>query len=359
MKKVSIIGTVGLPPKFGGFETLADFIVKNLSNKFSIKVFCSSKHFQDRREEYFGATRVFIPLKANGFHSIPYDIISILISIFTSDTLLILGVSGCIILPIIKPFHRKKIIVSIDGLEWKRGKWSKFAKWFLKISERCAIKFTDVIIADNIIIQKYIKSKYNKESELIEYGGNQSVYIKPSKIDIKRYPFINTKYALSISRIEPDINCDLILQTFSQINDIKLIYIGNWDNNYYSRALKVKYKSHKNIILLDAIYDIDVLNLIRSNCTIYVHGHSVGGTNPTLVEAMYVGLPILAYDVDFNRETTQNKALYFKDIKQLQNNLNLLLNDNSLRNKIMENVKNIAIKKYNWNIIIIKYNNIL
>ena len=124
-------------------------------------------------------------------------------------------------------------------------------------------------------------------------------------------------------------------------------------------ALKEKYISHNNIILLDAIYDINVLNLIRSNCKIYVHGHSVGGTNPTLVEAMYVGLPILAYDVDFNRETTQNKVLYFKNIKQLQNNAELLLNDGTLRKKILENVKKIAKDKYNWERIINKYDSIL
>lgn len=359
MKKVSIIGIVGLPPKFGGFETLADFLVRKLSKQYDITVFCSIKYFGAKEKYYHLAKKIFLPLKANGIQSIPYDILSILMSIFFTDTLLILGISGCIILPIIKPFHRKRIIVSIDGLEWKRGKWSRVTKWFLKISEHCAVKFADVIITDNIIIQKYIKLKYNKKSELIEYGGNQSTYITPTMKDIKRFPFLSNEYALSLSRIEPENNCDLILQSFSQLNDIKLIYIGTWNNNKYSRTLKEKYKSHKNIILLDAIYDINTLNLIRSNCTIYVHGHSVGGTNPALVEAMYIGLPILAYNVDFNRETTQNKVLYFNDIKQLQTNVELLLNDKTLQKKIVKNVKKIAKDKYNWRIIINKYDNIL
>lgn len=359
MKKLSIIGTVGIPPKFGGFENLADILAAKLSNKYDIIVFCSSKHYRERRKKYLSTKRIFIPLRANGIQSIPYDIISILISIFTADTLLILGISGCIILPIIKPFHRKKVIVSLGGLEWKRDKWSKFTKWFLKLSEKCAVIYADIIIADNIIIQQYIKSTYNKEGKLIEYGGDHSVSIKPTLKDINKFSFLKNKYALSISRIEPENNCDLILQAFSESNNRQLVYIGNWNKNKYSRTIKDKFKSHKNIVLLNAIYDINVLNLIRSNCTIYIHGHSVGGTNPTLVEAMYIGLPILAYDVDFNRATTQNKVIYFKDTKQLQNSTELLLNDETLRKKIVEDVKAIAQGKYNWERIINKYISIL
>lgn len=359
MKKVSIIGIVGLPPRFGGFETLADFLVKKLSDKYEISIFCSSRHYKDREKKYLTAKRIFIPLRANGIQSVLYDILSILISIFINDTLLILGISGCIILPIIKPFHRKKVIVSMGGLEWKRDKWSVFAKRFLKISEHCAVKYADVIVADNIIILEYIKSKYNIESELIEYGGDHSLHVEPTKRDIQIFPFLKDQYALFISRIEPENNCDLILKTFSQISEIKLVSIGNWDNNKHSKTLKEKYISHNNIILLDAIYDINILNLIRSNCTIYIHGHSVGGTNPTLVEAMYVGLPILAYDVDFNRKTTQNKVLYFKDTKQLQNNVELLLDDETLCKNIVQNVKRIALERYNWEKIINKYDKIL
>ncbi|NHZ86887.1 MAG: DUF1972 domain-containing protein [Planctomycetia bacterium] len=367
MKKLSIIGTVGLPPKYGGFETFADFLVKKLSNNYNITIFCSSKHYKDREKKYFSTKRIFFPFKANGIQSIPYDILSILISIFISDTLLILGISGCIILPIIKPFHQKKIIVSLGGLEWERDKWSRLAKWFLKLSEKCAINFADIILTDNIAIQDYVKFKYYRKSELIEYGGDQSVNIMPTLKDIKKFSFLKNEYALSISRIEPENNCDLILQAFSELNDIQLIYIGNWDNNKYSKTLRGKYLSHNNIILLDAIYDINVLNLVRSNCTIYVHGHSVGGTNPTLVEAMYVGLPILAFDVNFNRETTQNKALFFNDIKQLQNNVKLLLKNQTLhKNKnqtlhknIAQNMQRFALKRYNWERIINKYDSIL
>ena len=358
MKKISIIGTVGIPARYGGFETFADNLVKDLSNKNEFIVFCSKKHYKNRENSYFCAKRIFLPLKANGIQSIPYDIISIIISLFKSDTLLILGISGCIILPIIKPFHRKKIIVTLDGLDSKRKKWSKYSKWFLEISERCAVKYADVIVSDNHIIQKYIKSKYNKESRLIEYSGNHSHCVKPNNTEFQKYPFLKGKYALSISRVEPENNCDLILNTFKQLNDIKLVYIGTWNNNKYSRSLKEKFKFNPNIVLLDAIFDIEIINLIRSNCTVFIHGNSVGGTNPGLVEAMYVGLPILAYDVDFNRITTEGNAIFFSNQQQLTDGLTQYLNNYELLIKNKIKVKEIAVIRYDKYKIFKKYDNI-
>ena len=357
--KLSIIGTVGLPPKLGGFETFADFLVKKLNKKFEITVFCSSKYYSVRDKRYLSAKRIFIPLKANGIQSVPYDIISIIISLFIADTLLILGVSGSIVLPFLKPFHKKNIIVSIDGLEWKRDKWSKFAKWFLKLSEYCAVKYANKVVADNPVIQGYIKTKYNKESTLIEYGGDQSITVKPTVKNIQHFSFLKDQYALSISRIEPENNCDLILEAFSELSSLNLVYIGTWNNSKYGKELKKKYEDYKNIFIYDAIYDINILNLIRSNCTIYIHGHSVGGTNPGLVEAMYVGLPILTYDINFNRETTHNKALYFNDIKELKNNVESLLNDHLLRVQLSEDVRKVAKVKYSWDKIIKKYEDII
>lgn len=358
-KRISIIGTVGIPHRYGGYEMLADVLVKKLSNKFNFIVFCSSNKYKTSEEIYLSAKRKFIPLNANGWQSIPYDIISILMSIFIADTLLILGVSGCIILPVIKLFHRKQIIVSIDGMEWKRNKWSVFAKRFLRLSEYLAIRFADKIIADNHFIQEYIKVMYNRESTLIKYGGDQSVYIKPKNNDLKEYPWLKDKYALVISRIELENNSGTILETFSKSNVVKLVYIGTWGSNKYSRILKHKYKSNNNIVFINAIYNTDVINLIRSNCTIYIHGHSVGGTNPSLVEAMYVGLPIIAFDINFNRKTMHDNGLFFNDADQLKNNLLYLLNNKSFRNKLAKDARLIALENYKWKSIIKKYEGIL
>ena len=317
MKKISIIGTVGIPAKYGGFETLTEYLTKNLRDSYELNVFCSSKSYSEKLGSYNGARLEYIKLNANGAQSIPYDIISIVKSLRFADTLLILGVSGCIVLPFVRLFSKKRIVVNIDGLEWKRDKWGKGAKWFLKFSEKIAVKYADVVVSDNKVIQEYVFSEYGVKSELIAYGADHVIKKVLSNKIQKKYPFLSDKYAFKVCRIEPENNVHLILDAFSEYSELSIVMIGNWKNSEYGKELKEKYNSFKNIFLLDPIYDQNILNQIRSNCFVYMHGHSAGGTNPSLVEAMYLGLPIMAYDVQYNRETTQGKALYFKDKNEL------------------------------------------
>ncbi len=145
-KRVSIVGTVGIPAKYGGFETLVEHLTKNLNSKFDITVFCSSKAYDKKLNRYNGSNLEYIDLNANGIQSIIYDIVSIFKAIKNSDIILILGVSGCIILPLVRIFSKNKIVVNIDGLEWKRGKWNWYAKSFLKLSEEIAVRNSDVVL---------------------------------------------------------------------------------------------------------------------------------------------------------------------------------------------------------------------
>jgi hypothetical protein len=132
-KKIAIIGTVGLPANYGGFETLTEHLIEDLGQKHTITVYCSGKKYpaSARKATYKGANLRYIPLDANGIQSIPYDSISILHALFYADVLLILGVAGAWILPFVRWFTNKKIIISIDGIEWKRDKWNWLAKWYL------------------------------------------------------------------------------------------------------------------------------------------------------------------------------------------------------------------------------------
>jgi len=316
-KKVAIIGTVGLPAKYGGFETLAEHIVENKGDDFEFLVYCSKKAYPNVTEQNVNASLKYLPLNANGVQSIPYDIWSILHSIRKVDTLLILGVSGCIILSFVKIFTSKKIIVNIDGLEWKREKWGKLAKWFLKYSEKIAVKYADVVIADNKVIQEHIKNSYGKQAELIAYGADHTNALEITRKTFKEFPFLKENYAFKVCRIEPENNVQLILNAFTTFKKLNLVIVGNWNVSKYAQDLRKQFQNCENIFLLDPIYEQDKLNQLRSNCYLYVHGHSAGGTNPSLVEAMFLKLPVLAYGVNYNRETTANQALYFEDVPSL------------------------------------------
>ncbi len=351
MTKVAIIGTQGVPAKYGGFESLVENLLgDNCPEDIEYTVFCSGKDMHERLVNYKGAKLKYIPLKANGIQSVPYDILSLCKVLKGYNVILVLGVSGCLFLPVFSILNSKKLIINIDGMEYKRDKWGKFAKKILKMSEAMAVRYADIIITDNKAIQEYVADEYGKESKLIAYGGDHVVRSLPegyAESILKRYDLKTNDYAIAICRIEPENNCELVLEAFSK-SDKALVYIGNWDHSEYSKQLRYKFSKYPNIKMLDAIYDLDVLYALRSNAKIYVHGHSAGGTNPSLVEAMFFGIPILSYDVVFNRATTKDQAYYFKNSKELLDTIERTDLDGSP-------MKEIAEKHYTWKAISAQY----
>lgn len=354
-QNIAIIGTVGLPANYGGFETLADHLVENLSDEYNMTVYCSGKRYAkaERVKTYKNAKLVYIPLEANGIQSIFYDSWSIIHALFKSDILMVLGVAGAWLLPFVRLFTNKKIIISIDGIEWKRDKWGKFAKWYLFWAESLAVRYSHIDISDNESIQDYTALRYGSLSRIIEYGADHTMKVKPKAEDIKAYPFLSTPYAVKVCRIEPENNIHDVLAAFAEMPKYTLVMIGNWKNSEYGINLRQEYSTAKNIILLDPIYNQRQLDIIRGNALVYIHGHSAGGTNPSLVEAMYLGLPVIAYGVSYNRTTTESKALYFKDGEELKT---IITNTNvEILKQLGKTMKEVADRRYNWALIANKY----
>ena len=344
IKRVAIIGTQGVPANYGGFESLVENLIgDHKSDEIQYTVFCSSKDMPKKMDKYKGAKLEYIPLRANGAQSIPYDILSFLKVPKSADVILVLGVSGCLILPFYRLFSKKKLVINIDGLEHRREKWGKMARAFLKFSEKLAVRYSDVVVSDNKGIQDYVKDEYGKDSVLIAYGGDHVIRdIDPSfeKDVLNRFYLEPLNYAVTVCRIEPENNCHLTLEAFSR-TDKKLIFIGNWNRSEYGLELKEKYSKFSNIIIQDPIYDVDILYALRKNAGHYIHGHSAGGTNPSLVEAMFFGCPILAYGCIYNRESTSGKAYYWATADELTT----LLNSGAMDGSAM---KQIAERQYSW-----------
>ena len=356
--RLGIIGTVGVPSRYGGFETLVHQLILNWKNKHDITVYASGKVYskEERIKEWKGAKLKYIPLRANGVQSIFYDIFSIIHALIFSDVLLILGVSGCIILPFVKLFSKKRIIVNIDGLEWRRPKWNWFAKKFLLFSEMLACRFADEIVTDNRILKEYAQIRYSIDTRLIEYGADHTRQVEIKKQDVDKYPFLVSDYAFKVARIEPENNIHMVLKAFAKMPSQKLVIMGNWNYSRYGRNLKRDFKIFNNIILLDPIYESEELNLIRSNATLYIHGHSAGGTNPSLVEAMYLGLPVLAIDVIYNRITTHNQAEFFNNEKELCERV-LEASCGQIDLEVLSyNLQQIAFNQYTWKRVAQLYN---
>lgn len=350
---LAILGIVGVPANYGGFETLVDNLLDSLPTFYNVTVFCESNAYPDQRETYKGAKLIYINMKANGAQSILYDSVCLVKSFRKYDHILLLGVSGAITLPFLKPFASAKIITHIDGLEWKRDKWGWFAKRFLKFSEYLAVKFSDGIVADNKHIQEYVTEEYGEDSFLIAYGAN---HVMPVPVDayMKKFSFLGSPYVFTVCRIEPENNIEMQLKAFKECEiGMPYVVVGNWNANDYGMKLYQNYSKVKNIILYNPIYEMEELNVLRSNCFFYLHGHSAGGTNPSLVEAMYLGLPVIAFGVNYNRETTFGRALYFSGFTELKD---LLLRIKELdRNQLSHDLSKLAKKNYSWKAITKKY----
>ncbi len=355
MKKIAIIGTAGVPARYGGFETLVHQLVKQWDSSYELTVYCSKNYYQshERPATWNGAKLVYVPFNANGIQSIIYDIVSIFHALFFADVLLVLGVSGGIVLPFVKWFTNKKIIVNIDGLEWRRPKWGKWTQRFLKFSEYLAVKYSDVDITDNAALKRYTAINYKTLSYLVAYGANHVSPCKPAADDFKTYDFLNQQYAFKVCRIEPENNVHTILKAFAELPNNPLVIVGNWNNSEYGQELKRAYSQFHNLILLDPIYDQKALDLLRSNCSIYIHGHSAGGTNPSLVEAMYLGLPVVAFDVVYNRATMKDQGVYFKDTADLKA-LIKSLSEEDLK-VLAADMSRLALEFYTWEVIAEKY----
>jgi glycosyltransferase involved in cell wall biosynthesis len=341
--KVAVIGTVGLPPNYGGFETLVSNLVTNKPKLFS--VYCSSVTNSSIIPTWNGVKLHYIPLNANGISSIAYDIISCLHALFSGyRKLLILGVSGAPIILLLRIIPGLKIITNVDGIEWRREKWSFFAKIYLRLSELIAVTFSHHVVSDNKVITEYLKKTYHKHSKTIAYGGNN--FSEPLTL-------FNNNYVLSICRIEPENNVHLILEALSKSKH-KIKFVGNWSSSKYGIKLKSFYHNKNGISCLDPIYDKGKIQSLRSCCTMYVHGHKAGGTNPSLVEMMFYGKQIIAYDCSFNRETLGGHGLFFNNSSEL---LHIIKNvDVACYNSTMVEF---AASNYTWELIRKKYYELL
>jgi glycosyltransferase involved in cell wall biosynthesis len=198
----------------------------------------------------------------------------------------------------------------MDGLEWKRSKYNFLVRRFLRYAEYLGVKYSDFLISDSEGIKKYIDDKYNKDSKYIAYGS-EIVSVVDASI-LEKYQLQEYKYHMLLARIEPENNVETILDGVCLSgNKTPFLVIGDYNNNKFGKRIKEKYKDCENICFLGSIYNNEELNCLRHYCDLYFHGHSVGGTNPSLLEAMGSGNLIIAHNNIFNKAVLKENAYYF------------------------------------------------
>lgn len=351
--KIAILGTRGIPNNHGGFEQFAEYLSQYLvSNGHEVFVYNSHSHpYQD--SSWNGVQIIHKSDPENSIGTIGqfiYDFNCIIDSRKRGfDVVLQLGYTSSSIWGWLLPV-RSLIVTNMDGLEWKRSKYARPVRKFLKYAEKLAVKTSDFLVADSIGIQTYLEEKYHQEAEYIPYGAER--ISNPSKEVLNKYGVSVGNYNLLIARLEPENNIEVILDGVeSSKTDFPFLVIGKHETNF-GRYLKEKFKSVSTIRFLGGIYDLDQLNSLRFYSNLYFHGHSVGGTNPSLLEAMASHCLVVANDNIFNKSILGNSAFYFNNVADVSKHINLR------KAEYQQFIKDNLIKidnEYNWKKINYKY----
>jgi glycosyltransferase involved in cell wall biosynthesis len=350
---IHIVGIVGVPGSYGGFETLTEYLLDSAKiQSVGVTVYCEKEVFLAQGGHYKGAKLVSIAWRANGWQSVFYDLSALLIASRKGGKVLILGTSATFILPILRLFFRKtSYIVNMAGLEWSRSKWGPFARWFLKFNEMIAARYAHSFITDNQGLKDYIDLTYRRDSILIPYGGDQFLTAESSKCVFEEFS-LPDKFDFAMARAQPDNNIEIILRAYAE-SGFNLVFVSNWRSSKFGQEILEKYGNVSNIKLIGPIYDIAKVKALYLKTRFYVHGHSAGGTNPVLVESMWARLPILAFDVNFNRHTTENKAFYFTTPEDLAGISKALTEVQ--RSECADMLFSVASSKYKWKDVLTAY----
>jgi glycosyltransferase involved in cell wall biosynthesis len=326
--RIAILGTRGIPNHYGGFEQYAELLSTFLANQnWDVTVYNTQDH-PYKLAEYNGVKIIhkFNPEKQLGsFSQFIYDLLCILNTRKQKfDVIYQLGYTSSAIFNFLLP-PKNLLVTNMDGLEWKRTKYNKYVQKFLLFSEKIVVRKSDYLIADSLGIKDYILNKYNRSSFYSAYTAKiPSEYIN---INSDKFNFNPKQYNLLIARFEPENNIETIIHAHTLNNyDFPLVIIGNV-NTKYGQYIKNKFSEFKSIYFIGGIYNIDELNTIRHLSNLYFHGHSVGGTNPSLLEAMACGCSVVAHDNIFNRSVLGNDAKYFSTSVGLNE---IIINQNQL-----------------------------
>lgn len=348
MMKIGIIGTRGIPNHYGGFEQFAESLSVFLAkNNIEVFVYNSSNHpFKEKIYKDVNIIHCLDPEnKVGTIGQFLYDLNCIIDARKRNyDIILQLGYTSSSIWSFLFP-SKSIIITNMDGLEWKRSKYSNKTKRFLKYAEKLAVVKSNFLISDSIGIKNYLKNKYNKETKYIAYGSD--IFEKPKEQILQKYGVKKFTFNMLIARLEPENNIDVILDGIVNAkNNIPFLVIGSYTLNKYGKYLKEKYINNYQIKFLGGIYNKNELNNLRYFSNIYFHGHSVGGTNPSLIEAMGSSAFIVAHKNEFNMSILQKEAYYFESSSDVQRFAEKLKKEKEII-KLKNNLKKISLY-YNY-----------
>lgn len=349
-KNLAILGTRGIPARYGGFETFAEELALRLANKgIDVTVYCEAGT-NEQPTSYQGIRLVYLPSPACGpMTTILFDLLCLWNARKAYNVVYMLGY-GAAPFCLIPRLWGSKVWLNVDGIEWARAKWSTVAKLYFKAMEWFSTWVPDLIIADAEGIKTHLEHRYRRlpHCTVIPYGA-PIVETPPDTAILSEWGLIPQEYYLVVARIEPENHVREIVEGFkSSESSIPLVIVGNHNfGTAYANSLVLL--ADENVRFIGGIYDKEKLQALRYHSLAYFHGHSVGGTNPSLLEALGCGNLIIAHDNVYNREVTGEIGFYFKspeDIPALTLRVEQLT-DEEKKNLATKAISRIR-EKYDW-----------
>ena len=329
--KIAFISTRGIPNNYGGFEQFAEYISVGLAQRGHDVTVYSPHYHPYQGSEYKGVKikHIYSPelWMGGSVGSFFYDYACLKDALKREDFDIIYEAGYTSIIPAYVRFNVKNIkkpifTTNMDGLEYKRTKFNKWVQKFVFWEERMAVKYSHYLVADNLGIHDYYKEKYGKESKFLAYGA--TIHDHYNADYLKEYGLVGNSYFILVARLEPENNINMVIDGYLASNQYgrkPLVVVGK-TNTSYGKKLVAKYGNNLNIKFVGGIYDIDKLNSIRHFSYAYFHGHSVGGTNPSLLEAMASECFILSHNNVFNHSVLRDNAIYYKSTEDVAKLLN-------------------------------------
>ncbi len=318
--RIALVGTRGLPARYGGFETCVEEVGKRLvKSGHEVVVYCRKANAQDSGElldQYEGMQLVHLPaISKKALETLSHTGLSVLhLRKHPVDVAIVFNSANAPFIPLLRA-EGIPVATHVDGLEWMRSKWQGLGRRYYRLAESMAVRWSDALIADAQGIADYYRMEFDADTELISYGA--PIVSDERRERLQRLGVESGKFHLVVARFEPENHVDVIVDGYRRsAAKLPLVVVGSapYADEHTARIHSL---ADERVQFTGGIWDQDLLDELYANCATYLHGHSVGGTNPSLLRAIGAGAATIAYDVNFNREVVQDAALYFRTAEDL------------------------------------------
>lgn len=349
--RIAMMGTRGVPAAYGGFETAIEEVGQRLVERgHEVVVYCRDTVGDgERLTNHLGMELVHLPaIKSKSLETLSHSGLSATHLAFKrTDVALVFNAANAVWLPLLK-MARIPAATHVDGLEWKRAKWGGMGKRYYLTCERLAVKWSDALISDAQGIADYYKDKFSMDSRLITYGAPDCRDVGSDRL--AELDLTPGGYHLVVARFEPENHVHLIVDGHRRSGSkIPLVVVGS---SPYADAYtqSVKSLAGPSTRFLGGIWDQEQLNQLYANAYVYWHGHSVGGTNPSLLRALGAGAAVSAFDVSFNREVSGSAGVFFADSVEASARFTELEGDPNMVRKLAAQTSSEA-SRYDWDLV--------